>query len=337
MTTIYIFTNVTILKKHIFYQYVQSVLPLWPFCSNWPLWRFTNKSLLDFYQNVPSPVRISRLLCCSRCVIAEQNSAQNCSADETERKRFWISESGDKKVGIQCTYKRKQSKRTIALKSSASISLFCRKKTDRIPFLFLVVSFATLLRHATVGGASERYFFPPSSSRFPHLGGELKRGKKKKIAYIYFLLPFFWGETEKNAALMQRGGAGSGNGKKKGNNSELFFFMANLTKGRVVECLFLRFSCRKCVPQTNPLPTGKFKYFPISGKSGESTLTKKSPPIRATPVWVQRWTRPPFPPSPLLRRCGGILKLETPPPSFSYLSSYRGSFLHTPPSRTSNR
>ncbi len=137
-------------------------------------------------------VRSSSLLCCSRRVIAEQNSAQNCSADETEGKRFWISESGDKKVGIQCTLqKKKKLKRTIALKSSASISLFCRKKTDRIPFLFLVVSFATLLRHATVGGASERYFFPPSSSRFPHLGGELKRGKKKKIAYIYFLLPFF--------------------------------------------------------------------------------------------------------------------------------------------------
>ncbi len=49
------FTNVTSLGKHIFYQYVQSVLPLWPFCSNWPLWLFTNVSLLDFYQNVPPP------------------------------------------------------------------------------------------------------------------------------------------------------------------------------------------------------------------------------------------------------------------------------------------
>ncbi len=49
------FTNVTISRKHIFYQYVQSVLPLWPFCSNWPLWLFTNVSLLNFYQNVPSP------------------------------------------------------------------------------------------------------------------------------------------------------------------------------------------------------------------------------------------------------------------------------------------
>lgn len=50
--------------------------------------------------------------------------------------------------------------------------------------------------------------------------------------------------------------------------------MANLTKGRVVVCLFLRFFCRKCVPQTNPLTTGKSKYFPIFGKSGESTHKK---------------------------------------------------------------
>ena len=41
--------------KKYFYQSVQSVLPLWPFCSHWPLWLFTNVSLLAFYQNVPSP------------------------------------------------------------------------------------------------------------------------------------------------------------------------------------------------------------------------------------------------------------------------------------------
>ncbi len=83
MTTIYFFYQCDHLGENYFYQSVQSVLPLWPFCSHWPLWLLTNVSLLDFYQNVPSPSSHRS------AVQYQEGRSANQTGSLARRRQFW--------------------------------------------------------------------------------------------------------------------------------------------------------------------------------------------------------------------------------------------------------